>query len=117
ATPEKLDIDAELSGRELSAGMYSFASLRAKARGPLMQPHVEAHLRDEVGPNVDAHAHLSAGRTARVSGLTVRVSRGEAALAATVGRVEIGKGAVALQKVRVTGVGGETTGDATIASR
>jgi hypothetical protein len=112
--PDKLDINAQLSGRDMTAGMFSFDKVDASARGPVVAPHVTASLKDRFGPSVDASATVPTRGPTRIRQLSLEVKRGSAKLHGKVARLDLAKGNIEVKDLALSGTGGEVHGSARI---
>ncbi len=109
--PDKLSIDARLSGSRLAAAGMSFDKVTASAHGPVLKPKVTAALTDSYGPNVNASATVDVGKTSpRVDNLKLEVEREGAALSGKIARLDLGKKEVFIENLKLSGAGGELGG-------
>ncbi len=114
AEPKRLAIDAQLSGKDMRAGMFSFDSVDASARGPVLEPHVQAQLKDRFGPSIKASAVVPTEGATRIRKLDVEVKRGSAALHGKVARLDLSRGNIEIKDLALTGAGGELHGSALV---
>ncbi len=114
AEPKRLDIDAQLTGRDMKAGMFSFDKVDASARGPVLAPRVRASLEDRFGPSINASAVVPTQGPTRVRQLALDVERGSAKLHGKVAQLDLSGGNVEIKDLSLTGAGGEVHGSARI---
>ncbi|MCB9577992.1 MAG: translocation/assembly module TamB domain-containing protein [Polyangiaceae bacterium] len=109
--PDKLSIDARLSGSRLAASGLSFDRVKATAHGNVLRPKVTAELTDSYGPNVNASATVDVGKKSpRVDNLKLEVEREGAALSGKIARLDLGKQEVFIQDLKLAGAGGNLSG-------
>lgn len=110
AHPERLAIDAQLSGRSLAAGNFAFSRVTGSARGPVLTPVIKVSLADDYGPSIDAEGQLSARQGPRVENLELLVHRENVTLKGHVDSIDLKGGNVELRDLHMEGAGGTLNG-------
>ena len=111
---EKLHVDASLAGSSFAAGLFSFESVSAHARGNVRTPRVRASFKDRYGPSVQAAGVVSSKGKTRVRDLSLAVQRGDAKLVGSVARLEVGRGEIDVDRLALAGAGGDLRGSLSV---
>jgi translocation and assembly module TamB len=112
--PEALEVDASLWGRDLTAAGYEFDTLKARARGPLLRPQVDADLHNGPSEGQGDALHASAELDPKGRGVRkvkVNIRRGGTEIGGTIARIGAAPGGLGLEGISLSGAGvGEIKG-------
>jgi TamB, inner membrane protein subunit of TAM complex len=105
-TPSQLSLDLSAKSQMLRAGPLGFDEVETKARGPVTRPLVSATVNNHRGPSISAKATVTTRGTPRLDDVTLQIQRGQAALTASVSRVELNGDQVQVTGLSLQGAGG-----------
>lgn len=109
-----LTLAAQLNGKRLGAGRFSFQDVSATAGGPLRAPRVAVLLADSSGPSIDAQATLAWGQVVSMQKLSLGVLRDGAELRGDVAELTLSDSSIRVRDLTFHGGSGELQGGAEV---
>ena len=109
--PLSWQIDGSVHGESAELGPLEFDKATFSAKGRLGHPEVSAALQTVGGATVSANAALDLAPDFQIRDLDVLVKSAKAEIAASANTFMISKGALVATQLKITGAGGEVSGD------
>ena len=108
-----LTVDGHVAANGVRIGELRFRSADLRATGPIREPQVVAHLRDDEGPSFDLSGHVDPDRP-RVRALELAVERGGARIQGRIADLDLAAQSIRVKGVQLRGAGGSLDGSFTL---